>query len=617
MVRAGNSECRPRGPRIGYRFGLSLLVLVSLLVSACLQDHPVQLYYGAVKPPGDQEFRWSDGGVPKIFDPSLAAAPPDTDLVRALYEGLTDYDPQTMQPVPAVAERWEASADNKTWTFYLRPNARWSNGDPVTAHDFVRSWRRTVEPRRRAPHASLLANIVGVDGIVRSAGTVSAHREAGQAAPPNSNTNVAESPTEASPDRPNSPTTTDASNNFGAEAVSDTVLRVHLAHADSDFPSLVAHPAFRPSHEVNAAGTTTGSVEYLVTNGAFKLAKVEDNNVLLERSQGYWDVGTVALKSVRFVSSVNSEAALSAYQAGDVDAVTNTGFAPLAIKLLSPYKDFRRSTYGSLNFYRFNTTRAPFNDVRVRQALAVAFDRDRLIEDETKGTTEPATTFLPVQMRKNQEEEGPKVEPIKFDITRAKELLVAAGYPDGKGFPHVRLLINRNEQQKQVAQAVVDMWRTGLGIDAEIVVKNWSEYEAAIAAGDFDIVRRGVVMQTTDETANMMALLDANPPVTASDQTEAAPDSTVPTPSPDGTAPVNGPGVPNRVQTVPPTIFTESEALAEMPAIPLYFASSYSMVKPYVTGFDTNLLDAPSLKRVRIETNWQPSKNGGMAWFGR
>lgn len=590
------------------RFGLCFVILISLLVSACLQDHPVQPYYGVVKPPADQEFRWSDGGVPKIFDPALAAAPPDTDVVRALYEGLTDYDPQTMQPVPAVAERWEATADNKTWTFYLRNNARWSNGDPVTANDFVRSWRRTMEPQRRAPHASLLANIVGALDIAKGSTSSESPRETAPTPPAVANPSV--------PDAA-APTTQSSTGGFGVEAVSDGVLRVRLEHPDSDFPSLVAHPAFRPSHEINAATGAPGFEGYLVTNGAFKLSKVEATNVLLERSQGYWDADTVALKNVRFVSSLNSEAALSAYQAGDVDAVTNTGFEPLAIKLLSPYKDFRRSTYGSLNFYRFNTTRAPFNDVRVRQALAVAFDRERLIEDETKGTTEPATTFLPVQMQGHTDIEGKKVEPIKFDITRAKELLTSAGFPEGKGFPRIQLLINRNEQQRQVAQAVVAMWRSALGIDADIIIKNWNEYEAAIAAGEFDIVRRGVVMQTTDETANMMALLDARPPNIAVEQPGIGAEGSAPTPSPDAGTPSGGPVATTRTAPGAPTIFTQAEALAEMPAIPLYFASSYSMVKPYVSGFDTNLLDAPSLKRVRIDTAWQPAKASGIAWFGR
>ena len=112
-------------------------------------------------PPKAQEFRWSNGGLPQTFDPAFAVAPPDTDAVSALFEGLTDYDPRTLAPVPAVATRWESSNEGRVWTFYLRDNARWSNGEKVTAEDFVRSWERTLNIGPLAPHTELLANIEG------------------------------------------------------------------------------------------------------------------------------------------------------------------------------------------------------------------------------------------------------------------------------------------------------------------------------------------------------------------------------------------------------------------------------------------------------------------------
>src|ERR1044071_4574041 len=139
----------------------ALLVVVMSLTGGCFLDHEVEPYYGRTLAPRAQEFRWSDGGLPQVFDPALAAVPPDTDAVRALYEGLTEYDPKTLAPVPGVAARWEASEDARVWTFHLRRDARWSNNDPVTAEDFVRSWQRTIELGDRAPHARLLKNIEG------------------------------------------------------------------------------------------------------------------------------------------------------------------------------------------------------------------------------------------------------------------------------------------------------------------------------------------------------------------------------------------------------------------------------------------------------------------------
>src|SRR5215212_2297849 len=137
------------------------LVTVMALTGGCFLDHDVEQFYGRAVTPRAQEFRWSDGGLPQVFDPALAAAAPDTDAVRAIYEGLTEYDPKTLAPVPGVATRWESSSDAREWTFYLRRDARWSNGEPVTAHDFVRSWQRTLQLGERAPHARLLKNIQG------------------------------------------------------------------------------------------------------------------------------------------------------------------------------------------------------------------------------------------------------------------------------------------------------------------------------------------------------------------------------------------------------------------------------------------------------------------------
>src|SRR5499426_2901674 len=187
----------------------SLLLILSLTHSGCFSGEEPSTYYGGkVVAPRAQEFRWSNGGLPQTFDPAFAAAPPDTDAVRALFEGLTDYDPKTLAPIPAVATRWESSSDGRVWTFYLRDNARWSNGEKVTAQDFVRSWQRTLKIGPLAPHTELLGNIEGAMAT----------------APPAEKT-------ESAP-------------HFGAKALNEHVLQVTLQHADNSFPALVAHPVF-------------------------------------------------------------------------------------------------------------------------------------------------------------------------------------------------------------------------------------------------------------------------------------------------------------------------------------------------------------------------------------
>jgi oligopeptide transport system substrate-binding protein len=597
---------------------LSAALSSSLLLVGCFEEEAGEQFYGKVTVPRSQEFRWSDGGLPRVFDPARAAAPPDTDAVRALYEGLTDYEPATLTPIPAVASRWESSEDGRVWTFHLREDARWSNGDAVTSEDFVRSWRRTLALGERAPHLKLLSNIEG----------------ARKSPAPSATPETAEQ-TRVAPQKPAE---------FGAVALDARTLRVTLQRPDKNFPALVAHPVFRPVHELSAlpepeaiegtGQTAEGEADFgFLTNGAFSLSRLDAESVVLERAKHYWDAASVQLERVRFVGKRTAEDALAAYRAGEIDAVTNAPFEPLAVKLLTPYKDFRRETFGALNFYAFNTARPPFDDRRVREALAGAVDIERLSADTLGGSTEPAKKYLPempeaepsvppaptpgakkAQKPEPEGDEGEAVRsPVRHDVERSRRLLAEAGFPGGASFPRVRLLVNRNEQQRLVASAVARMWRDALGVETDIVMKGWEEYEMMLRAGDYDVARRSIVMQTTDEESNMLALFGEEPTQVAaapSPQPSPAPDSS-PAPSPeqpDGAEP-------KPHEAGPPLILTEAQAVEELPGIPLYFASSYALVKPYVEGFDSNLLDAPSLKRARINTAWQAPprpKRGGL-----
>ncbi len=533
---------------IAWRASLLVPILIVGMVASggCLFiSNEGETYYGRVEVPRGGDFRWSNGGLPQQLDPALAASPPDTDAVRALCEGLTDYDSRSLSVIPGVAQRWQSSEDNLVWTFFLRANARWSNDDPVTAQDFVRSWRRAVALGDQAPHGKLLNNISGIQL---------------------------------------------ASTANGTRAISDHVLRVRLTRPDANFPALVAHPVFYPVHDSGKASIESlvgnhGALP-LVTNGAFRLANISTDSVLLERAGNYWDASEVNLHRVRFVAASNAETALAAYRAGEVDALTNAGFEPLALKMLAPYKDFRRATYGALTFYKLNTAKPPFDDVRVRQALALAIDRERISEDEMGGATEPAKKFFPAQIHDQNETKADATLMLEHDAERARQLFADAGFPQGKDFPQVRLLINRNDQQRLVAQAVAAMWQNALGIETEIIVKDWEAYEAALLAGDYDVARRGLVMQTPDEAINLRAMFEPEIVKPISIATLKAKQETA-------------------LSTASIEVMTEAQALREMPAIPLYFASSYSLIKPYVEGFDANILDAPSLKHVRIDTGWR------------
>lgn len=572
------------------------LILCSLLIvdAGCfLRGVSSSAYYGRVVVPRAQEFRWSDGGLPQVFDPAFAAAPPDTDAVRALFEGLTDYDPQSLQPVPAVATRWESTDDSRVWTFYLRSDARWSTGVPVTAQDFVRSWQRTLKLGEQAPHTELLSNIVGARPAVRPTlpaaapvkGRRSRHMAAADRRSNDAALNILPLP-------------------FGAEAINDHLLRVHLQAPNPDFPALVAHPVFRPVKIADEDAKKKIGATDLISNGAFLLGKTATDSVMLERADKYWGRSEVSLERVKFVGTRDPETALAAYRAGEIDAVTNAALEPLALKLLTPYEDYHRTVFGALTYYSFNTAHRPFDDVRVREALASAIDRERLSREEMGGATEPAHQFLPNALAatadRKDEAVVAKSATLNQDLNRARELLAEAGYPAGNNFPPVRLLINRNDQQRQVAEAIAAMWLANLNIETEIIVKSWDEYEAAIRNGEYDLARRGMVMQTTDEATNIRLLFaDTKAVATQAGVTTHG------SPAPEaGREAANVTSLNRELEKNAP-VDSQAEALRQVSAIPVYFACSSTLLKPYVSGFDNNVLDAPSLKKVRIDSGWR------------
>ncbi|HLL99895.1 MAG TPA: ABC transporter substrate-binding protein, partial [Pyrinomonadaceae bacterium] len=436
---------------IRYPFFLCLCGLVFL--SACneLEKPKTEPFYAETAPPPKQEFRWSNGKMPKSFDPAAASAPPETDIVRAVYDGLTDVDPKTLEPVPAIAARWTASEDFKTWTFHLRRDAKWSNGESVTAKDFVRSWQRLASLGEKVQQRKLLKNIIGMDTenvlpvfageeIDISAGSTNpAGRLLTQSLQTNGNINAATpAPQRANPEEKKAETETKTEPKpekeavkFGVEAVDNYTLKVSLVRPDRDFPALVAHPIFRPIYGDGREFETAELNANIFTNGAFRIFSVGRDGVTLDRAEYYWNKAEINLERVRFVPTDSAETALEGYRAGEIDAITNANFEPLALKLLTPYDDFRRTKHSALNFYEFNLKNYPLGDRRVREALAIAVERERLTEDEMDGATEPALNYLPFRPE-------PK---LAQDVERAQSLLAEAGFPDGENFPVVRLLI--------------------------------------------------------------------------------------------------------------------------------------------------------------------------------
>ena len=596
------------------------ILAVSFILASCtqLRKPTTEPYFAQTPPPRGQEFRWSNGRLPKSLDPATATAPPETDLVRAIYEGLTELDPKTLQEMPAAAESWTASDDLKTWTFNLRKDAKWTNGSAVTAQDFVFAWRRLASMGDKAAHAGLLHNIVGYSAEKRGGKTNDKEAEdfllesldrqiATPTAETNQNADQASPELTATPEN-DQPVETDsdeavevpAPSEFGVTAVAAHTLKVSLKYPDKDFPKLVANPIFRPVYDDGRARKDNLD-QSIITNGAFKVAAIGQNEIKLVKSQNYWDKQNVHLETLRFLRFETSEKALDAYRAGEVDAVSNADFSPAALKLLEPYEDFRRATHSALNLYEINYKKAPFDDRRVREALAISIERERVTEGQLEGSTQPALRFLPFI--------GDSDGLISQDADHARKLLEDAGFPSGRGFPAIKLLINRNDAQQRIARSVARMWKQNLNLDTEIIVKQVNETDAARNSGEYDVIRRGVVLPTSDEMANFVTIFGLPVPRPEKKATESEPKPNV-----------SREPVVNReeAKTTPADkaeekvmITSEESALFEFWAIPLYFPTSFSLVKPYVLGFDVNSLDAPLMRSVSIDADWQPKKTHG------
>ncbi len=601
------------------------LCVVSLSLIGCNQiERPkVEPFYAVTAPPPLQELKWSNGKSPVSSDPARAAAPPETDLVRAIYEGLTDLDSRSLNAVPAAASRWESSKDLRKWTFHLRRDAKWTNGEPVTAHDFVRSWRRLIDLGERTANNHLFQNIVGMNTWstpVESRGRGSQdflpfQSPGSDSRRPRTNSNSSLSPDSQPSTVPEplstqpveeKPVATSAERKFGAVAVDDHTLQVEIAVPDKDFPRLVANPVFRPVYGDGANFESSPLDPGSPTNGAFGIGSVDEGSIVLERAETYWNRKSVALAQVRLIAAETAESALEAYKKGEVDVVTNAAFEPLAIKLLTPFDDFRRTAHNALNFYEVNTDRPPFNDRRVRQALALSIDREKLADGDLRGTTQPAYSFSPLLPK--------RTESLTYDTRKANDLLERAGYPDGVGFPPIRLVINRNDVQQRVAASVARMWKQNLNLDSEIIVKEASEIDEVRRTGDFDLLRRGVTLPTNNMLVNLMAVQGPFP-----DRPAIVMKNRVAIGDPPPTEPEELPYAEDKEITLLPDTLDEiegvlelpdgiDEALFEMTTIPLYFPMSYSLIKPYILGFELNGLDAPSLKDVSIDNAWQPEK---------
>lgn len=401
---------------------------------------------------------------PESLDPAIVTGQPDLRVVGALFEGLARNDPKTGGPIPGWAERWDISADGKTYTFHLRTNAQWSTGEPIEAADFVYSWRRALDPATAADYASQLFPIKGAAAFNR--GLV---RDPSQVA---------------------------------VQALDARTLRVELVRPTAFFLDLCAFPtlAVVPRQAIEKNGDRWLTVSPLPVSGAYLLAAWRINDkVRLRKNPRYWDAANTQTELVDILPVGSATTALNFYETGAADIVWDKELIPAEmIDVLLPRPDFHTFDYLATYFIRINVTRPPFNQPGVRRALALAIDKQRIVDKITKAHERVATQITPAGIPGYQPPEG-----LPYDPVAARRELAAAGFPEGKGFPPFRYMFNASsggssKTHQKIGVELQQMWKETLGIQIELRQVESKIHLAAQSALDYDACRSSWVGDYND-----------------------------------------------------------------------------------------------------------------------
>lgn len=418
---------------------------------------------GDEKLAADQTLRINLSAEPPTFDPALAQDSQANTVLKTMYEGLTRMNDETGQAEPGIAESWDVSADGLVYTFHLR-DAVWSNGDAVEAADFVRAWKRVLDPNTEsaAPYAYQLYYLKNGEEYFTKKVT--------------------------------------DFNEVGVKAVDAKTLEVTLKAPTPYFLGLLSFYTYYPVHksvEDNAKWAT--SKDTMITNGAFTLTEWTTGQALqVTKNDKYWDAASIKLSKIDF-SLVNSGATeLLSYKNGELDRAGGptgeipTDQIPIVSKELP--NEFVRKGIASVYYYEFNITEKPFTNAKIRKALAMAIDRQVLIDNVTLGGQLPAFGFVPPGIAGADGEYRTAVKDSYFteDVEQAKTLLAEGLKEEGlTALPTFELTYNTSEGHKKIALAIADMWKNNLGIDVQTVNQEWAVFIENRQNLNYQVARAG------------------------------------------------------------------------------------------------------------------------------
>jgi oligopeptide transport system substrate-binding protein len=534
-----------------------LVACVSALLAAVLAGG------GASSRPADCAF--VNGAEPATLDPAVITAIPEGRIVRALFEGLVARDPATLEPRPGMAESWEVSPDGLRYLFHLRRGARWTNGDPVTAGDFAWSFERLLDPRTAAAYASQLFCVSGARAFATDVGEGGTPRR-----------DFATVAIRALPD------------------AAGGVLEIVLERPFPRFLDLLACPQLSPVNrrsleEMRAKSPGTWQIDWLrpgnlVTNGPYRLLERRANDrIRLGKNPGYWDADHVALETIDALAVEHLATAVNLYLTGEVAWIDQQP-SDLASRL-SLREDFRSAPYLGTYFYRVNVARPPFDDRRVRRALALAIDREAIVRKVTRAGEQPLLACVPPSMPGWRGAAMAHGASFADDVLEARRLLAEAGFgPGGRALPAIEIHYNTRESHKDVAEVVADSWRENLGLAARLVNEEWRVFLDTQRRLDYDVSRSSWIADTPDPRGFLEIFTTGN----ENNRTGWS------DPRFDALLSRSDAAVePERSR-----LLAEAEAilLEELPILPIYAYATKNLVDPRLGGFFDNALDEHPMK---------------------
>ena len=513
------------------------------------------LLFAALTAQAESVFRRGNGSEPKSIDPQLASESSGSAIIYDTFEGLTTLG-MDASILPGVAEKWDISEDGKTYTFHLRNNAKWSNGDPVTAHDFVYAWQRAVNPATGSEYAFILYPIVNAEKIANSE-----EKDL---------------------------------NTLGAKAIDDHTLEVTLANPTPYFLDLLTHYTSYPVPKkvIEAHGDKWTQPGNIVSNGAYLVTEWQpQSQITAKKSDTYWNAANVAIDKVIYYAIEDESSELKRYRAGELDFVLSLATDQIDWAKENLPDELKISPYLATYWYNFNLTEPPFKDnLKLREALTMAIDRKVLVEKITKAGQTPAYSVVPPATA-NSQPYLPEYATLSDEerVKRAQEAYAAAGYSKEKPLK-TKILYNTSEGHKKIAVAVAAMWKQNLGVETELENQEWKVMLGNVRQKKYQVSRYAWIGDYNDP----YTFLEIFQPGLEMNQTgfdKAGYESTLK----EASATLD--------LTARAKLLHDAEKMLtdEYAVAPLYHYVSVSMLKPYVKGYQPNIKKVLPTQYLSIE----------------